>query len=132
MRLLTVVSLFLVCTVAGCSDSGSSSNGKWPPLEGARYSTGKALAGTICSNDDNALNKAMDTAVSHDEEGAEQALQGTVVVVAPHTSIRVLHYDMLRGVVDMRIRSGDNSGAEVYCEVGTADKGWFAKKISDE
>ena len=74
----------------------------------------------------------MDSLDKNDKEGAEQALGDSVIAVASGTTVRILNSDVFKGVVDMRLRTGENADAEVYCEVGNDNNGFFTKKISDE
>jgi hypothetical protein len=129
--LATTLMLAILVVAIGCDDSKSSSSDVWPPDIGSQYVVGKHKD-VICSSDDAALNRAFDAAAKNDEEGFEQALAGTLAGVAPGTTVRILNYDMFKGVADMRIRTGSMAGERVYCEVGAENHGFFVKKVSDE
>jgi ABC-type oligopeptide transport system substrate-binding subunit len=123
--------VFIALVLSACSDSNSTSSNAFPPMIGAKYLTGKPHTPDICSTSDNAMNQALDALGKNDTEGAEQALAGTMISINPGTKVLILNYDILKGVVDMRIYSGDQEGTRVYCEIGTEDDGFFAKKIAD-
>jgi hypothetical protein len=112
------------------SPSPPPAAGAWPPETGQQYVTGTEM--TTCSTDDDALNHAMDAAAKNDTEGMEEALAGTLMPVPSDTTVRILNYDVLRGVADMRLNTGGNMGTRVYCVVGTDNSnGFFAKRLSD-
>jgi hypothetical protein len=98
---------------------------------GSRYVTGRPSTAVLCSTDDDAVNRAEDALAKNDQEGAEEALAGSLISVAPRTTILVLNYDMFRGVLDMRIYSGANAGTRAYCVVGNDNNGFIAKKLKD-
>jgi hypothetical protein len=110
----------------------ASSDNLFPPQVGSQYVIGKGVSRVICTNDDDALNKALDALGKNDKDGAEQALGDSVIAVAPGTTILILNYDLFKGVVDMRVRTGENAGSRVYCEVGNDNNGFLAKQISGD
>jgi len=129
---LSLMAAIATTAVAACSDDSKSSDNLFPPQVGSQYVTGKGVSRVVCTKDDDALNRALDARSKNDKEGAEQALGDSVIAVAPGTTVRILNYDILKDVVDMRLRTGENAGMRVYCEVGDQNNGFLAKQLSDE
>ena len=124
-----VAAIVLAGILSGCDDSKSSADRAWPPLIGEKYELGNGVNNVACADDLNSIDAAIEAASKNDNDGWKQALAEHSVPVSPGDHILVLNYDIFKGILDVRLRSGPNEGERAYCLAGEKNNGLIAKHL---
>jgi hypothetical protein len=98
------------------------------------YLTGKGTEAIGCYDSPETLDKVAEAIDKHDDEGF-QDLSAGVPVLHSGTRVRVLDFDLFKGYLSVRVRSGDHAGEKCWLLTGSQnDAGngpMLAKKLTD-